>query len=250
MKDSTIKKIAFSTLTVLILFIIWMIISCVKDNQMIYPSLGAIFKAFPKIMTVSNLKAFGFTILRVLLNIGICLVVAFLLAIVTIKVSFIYQIIAPLMRLMRTVPFICLSLMIVLFFSKIIAPFIVAVVVILPLMYEGILAGFRQIKPNLKDDLALLDLSFGTKLTKVYIPICVPSILLTLLQTLGLSFKVMIMGEYFAQTKNSLGNVLYDVKSNIYMDELFAWTIIIVLLVAIGEILLNYWQQKRSAYEY
>ena len=217
---------------------------------MIYPSVDAIFKAFPKIMTASNLKAFGFTILRVFLNIGICLVAALILSIVTIKVNFIYELIAPLMRLMRTVPFICLSLMIVLFFSRIIAPFIVAIVVILPLMYEGILAGFREIKPNLKDDLALLNIDFGTKLFKVYLPICAPSILLTLLQTMGLSFKVMIMGEYFAQTNNSLGRVLYDVKSNIYMDELFAWTIIIVLIVAAGELALNYWRQKRSSYEY
>ena len=250
MKDSITKRVGFSALTVLVLFLIWTIISITKNNEMIYPSLIKIFQAFPKIMNAANLKAFIFTILRVLLNIGICLLVSILLAIATIKVPIIYQIVAPVMRLMRTIPFICLSLMIVLFFSQYVAPFIVAIVVILPVMYEGILAGFRQIKPNLVDDLALLDLGFGEKLRKVYLPLCVPSILLTLLQTLGLSFKVMIMGEYFAQTKNSLGRVLFDAKSNLLIDELMAWTIIIVLLVAIGELVINILNQKRMAYEY
>lgn len=250
MKDSITKRVGFSALTVLVLFLIWTIISLTKNNEMIYPSLGKIFQAFPKIMNTTNLKAFFFTILRVFLNIGICLLVSIFLAIATIKIPLIYQIIAPIMRLMRTIPFICLSLMIVLFFSQYVAPFIVAIVVILPVMYEGILAGFRQIKPNLVDDLALLDLGFGTKLIKVYLPLCVPSILLTLLQTLGLSFKVMIMGEYFAQTKNSLGRVLFDAKSNLLIDELMAWTIIIVLLVALGELIINILNQKRMAYEY
>ena len=250
MKVSTIKKVGYTSLAILVLFLIWMIIAKTKNNEMIYPSLETIFKAFPTIFNAANLKSFVYTILRVFLNIGICLVVALILAILTSKVSIIYQIIAPFMRLMRTVPFICLSLMIVLFFSRYVAPFIIAIVVILPLMYEGILNGFKQIKPNLLDDLALLDLNYMTKLKKVYLPLCLPSIILTLLQTLGLSFKVMIMGEYFAQTQNSLGRVLFDAKSNLYMDQLFAWTILIVIIVAIGELVLNYLQQKRMAYEY
>ena len=113
MKDSTIKNAGYSALTILILFFVWTIISLAKNNDMIYPSIDLIGKAFIRIINASNCKAFLFTILRVLLNLAICLVIATILAILTIKVPIVYQIVAPLMRLMRTIPFVCLSIMIV-----------------------------------------------------------------------------------------------------------------------------------------
>ena len=113
-------------------------------------------------------------------------------------------------------------------------------------MTEGLKDGIDRLDKNLMDDLALHEISFFEKLKMVYIPLVMPTIILTLLQTFGLGFKVMIMGEYFAQTKNSMGLVLNIAKSNLWMDEVLAWTILIVLVVSIIEILINIFNKKRN----
>ena len=64
------------------------------------------------------------------------------------------------------------------------------------------------------------------------------------LQSFGLAFKVMITSEYICQTQNSIGQVLYDAKSNLDMDVLIAWSIVIVVIVVIIELLFRYVNKK------
>ena len=138
------------------------------------------------------------------------------------------------------------ALFIIIIFSANMAPYIISFLLIIPLMTEGLKDGIDRLDKNLMDDLALHEISFFEKLKMVYIPLVMPTIILTLLQTFGLGFKVMIMGEYFAQTKNSMGLVLNIAKSNLWMDEVLAWTILIVLVVSIIEILINIFNKKRN----
>ena len=78
----------------------------------------------------------------------------------------------------------------------------------------------------------------------VYLPIVFPYVIMCLIQTLGMSFKVMIMGEYICQTNTSIGKVLYSVKMNIEMDSLVAYGILIVLIVVVLEYMIGYCKRR------
>ena len=246
MKASTIRKISFSSFTILLLFIIWIIISTTKNNDMIYPSIGSIFKAVLNCFKWVNFKLLLMTFLRVIITLAISLIVCLIIITITLKFPDSYAFFSPIVKIMRTVPFICVSLFIVLFFKRGIAPYIIAFLVIIPIMLEGFLSGVKQINKNIIEDLKLLEISFPKKLFQVYLPLAFPTIMMTIFQTFGLGFKVVIMGEYFAQTKNSLGLALYDAKAFLEMSTIFAWTIIIVIVVAIIEIIMNYFNNKRN----
>ena len=77
------------------------------------------------------------------------------------------------------------------------------------------------------------------KIIKIYLPIIFPFIVMTFIQTLGMSFKVMIMGEYLCQTKDSIGKTLYAVKYDLAMDTLIAYGILIVIIVVILELIVK-----------
>ena len=91
----------------------------------------------------------------------------------------------------------------------------------------------------LLDDLKMLNISKFQTITKVYIPLA-PFVLMTFMQAFGLSFKVMITSEYICQTNSSIGKTLYNARSNLDMDELLAWSIIIVLAVVAVEALFKF----------
>ena len=82
------------------------------------------------------------------------------------------------------------------------------------------------------------------KIFQVYLPILLPNIITLVLQTFGLGFKVMVMGEYLSQTPISIGKELYNAKSYLEMDLLIAWTIVIVVITSIVEFFVNLFNNK------
>jgi ABC-type nitrate/sulfonate/bicarbonate transport system permease component len=67
----------------------------------------------------------------------------------------------------------------------------------------------------------------------------VPYLFISFFQTFGLGLKVMVTSEYLSQTKNSIGKALYNAQSNIALDEILAWSIIIVIFVGISDIIIK-----------
>lgn len=244
MKTSTIRKISFSSITIILLFVLWVILSATKNNEMIYPSLGNIFKEFLNCFQGSNLLILLKTLLRVLITLGLSLAFSLVVLILYILYKDSYAFFAPIIKIMRSVPFICLSLFIVLFFERNVAPYIMSFLVIIPLMVDGLIGGVNQISKGLKDDLAMHDVSFFARIFKIYLPILFPNFMVIILQTFGLCLKVMIMGEYFAQMPSSLGLLLYNAKSYLEISVIMAWTIMIVLLVALIEIVVHIFSRK------
>jgi len=54
-----------------------------------------------------------------------------------------------------------------------------------------------------------------------------------------------VMAEYLAQTKNSIGNMLYLAKTSIEYAEVFAWSIILVIVALIFETIINHYKKLK-----
>lgn len=137
---------------------------------------------------------------------------------------------------MRSVPFVCFSIFVLIIFGSKLSPYIICGLVVTPIAVQGLITAVDGIDKALLEDLALLDNSFIKALYYVYIPLIKNSIIMTLLQTFGLGFKVIVMGEYLAQTSNSIGKALYFAKSYQEINVVLAWAIMIVIIVALIEL--------------
>ena len=241
MKNSMVKtkyeKGITATITALLLVIaVWSLISVTKDNNLIYPSIGDIALAFKNIIIS---KSFLKIILQDLFRIIVAVVASFVIAL-TITILYIYKktsfsFFKVYLGYFKAVPVVALSIFIWLIFPSYISPIIITFAVAIPIVTYGLISAIDAMDQVLIDDLKMLNISKFQTITKVYIPYLMPFILMTFMQAFGLSFKVMITSEYICQTNNSIGKVLYNARSNLDMDELLAWTVIIVVLVAIIE---------------
>ena len=243
-KNKTLFNIFASIFTIFILFLIWIIISSTKNNPLIYPTIDEIFHEFGKIFKNSSLKIFGYSFYRLLISV----VVSFAISIV-VMVLYVFQkrtfgFISPIIKIMRSVPFVSFSIFVILVFGSSNAPYIITGLVTVPIIIDGLKGGLDQIDRNLLDDLSLLNIGFFKKVYLVYIPILLPTIITLFLQTFGLGFKVMVMGEYFSQTPMSVGKALYNAQSFLDMDVVIAWTIMIVIITGVVEFFVNLFKEK------
>ena len=79
---------------------------------------------------------------------------------------------------------------------------------------------------------------------KIYIPLTKPYIILSILQSIGLGLKAMVMAELISQAKNSIGREMYEYRSLLDMDYIFAWGLLMIAIVIISEIFIRMMKKK------
>ncbi len=125
---------------------------------------------------------------------------------------------------------------------------IISAMIVLPTLYINTKEGIKQTDKKLVEMADLYRISVFRRLSCIYVPSVLPYILSACSVGIGMAWKAGIAAEIIGMTKNSIGNELYKAKLYLMIPELFAWTIVIVVLSVICEIiikaLLNLWRQE------
>ena len=237
MKDSTIQsKIGFFSSGILFIFLGWIVFSSIMNNP-IYPDILSIFKSFfTLIIDIDVLLSMGVTLLRVLAVILISLILSLGISYLYILFEDSIYFFKPLMTLIRATPLAVISVYLWISLGSDLAPFMITLLMVFPVMSEGFISAIDNIDNAYKLQLKTEDIPLFTKFIKVYIPLIFPYIIMTVLQTFGLGIKVMIMGEYICQTSLSMGNLIYSYKQSFSFDNLIALGLYIVIIVCVLEI--------------
>lgn len=241
MKASTLtKKISLYLTGIIIIIISWYIYSSTKNNELIFPPLSKIIKSVTELLEEKRTYSL---IITTLIRIIISLIISILISLI---ITFLYSIFKdslnlfrPILTIFKSTPLIIISIFIWMAFSSDFGPIFVNILVTIPIIVEGLVNGINSIDQDIVDQFKLEKASKIKKFLLLELPINKNTLIMVILQTFGLSFKVMIMAEYLCQTSNSIGKTLEIIKNNLEMSNLIAWGIIIVILVSIFELFIN-----------
>ncbi len=241
MKASTqIKKISCYLSGLLLILFGWAIYASTKDNSLIFPNINSIFNSFGKLITdLNTYELLLFTFVRIIISLVTSFLVSLIIAFCYSACSYSLFFFKPLLTIFKSTPLIIISLFIWMAFSSDFGPIFVNILVIIPIITEGLINGINSINQDILDQFKLENASSLKKFIYLDLPINKNTIVMVILQTFGLSFKVMIMAEYLCQTNNSIGKTLNIIKGSLEMDSLLAWGIIIVILVTLFEQIIN-----------
>lgn len=241
MKASTLtKKVSLYLTGIIIIIISWYIYSSTKNNELIFPPLSRIIKSLTELLEEKRTYSL---IITTLIRIIISLIISILISLI---ITFLYSIFKdslnlfrPILTIFKSTPLIIISIFIWMAFSSDFGPIFVNILVTIPIIVEGLVNGINSIDQDIVDQFKLEKASKIKKFLLLELPINKNTLIMVILQTFGLSFKVMIMAEYLCQTSNSIGKTLEIIKNNLEMSNLIAWGIIIVILVSIFELFIN-----------
>lgn len=246
MKNSTTLSKYFNYfIGVILLFLFWIILSEIKNNDIIYPKIDKVFLSlFNLIIDKDFIISFFTSLLRVFIVLVISLVISLVITFLYVLKKDIIFIFKPLLVILKAAPLAIISLYLWISLGSEKAPYLITLLMVLPVTIEGFTAAINEIDEKYTNQLKTEDISMFKKYIKIYIPIIMPYIIMTLLQTFGMGFKVMIMGEYICQTKNSLGFIIYNLKFDITYDKLIAILLLTVFIVALIEIAIDIISKK------
>lgn len=239
MKLSTLRKTLYSLITIVLLLIIWSAVAAAKNEPLLFPHLLDILKSFGSLFKITTLSTIGLTFMRLIISVIITFIIAFMITFLYVWRPNTLAFFRPIISLMKTTPLAILSIFLFIIFDRNISPYLICGLVILPLAIEGMITAIDNIDPVLKDDLLLNCVNPFKTMYYVYIPLIKEYLVMVFLQIFGLGLKVLVMGEFICQTKNSIGASLFASKSSLDMANLLAWGVLLVLIVVIIEAIIK-----------
>ena len=107
--------------------------------------------------------------------------------------------------------------------------------VVTPVIYTNILAGIKNLDPKMKDMARVFGINGLRRLLYVYLPELKTYIIAAFALATGMAFKAGIAAEVIGTPGGSVGKMLYNAKVYLETPELFAWTLVIIVLSVVVE---------------
>ncbi|MCL2521526.1 MAG: ABC transporter permease subunit [Erysipelotrichales bacterium] len=219
--------------SILLFYLLFLLGSVYFDNQIIFPRpnqvLSALFQLFGELRTY---QIFGMTFLRLAVSLLISFVLAFILALLSYLSDSFLKLIRPIILFFRSIPVVAIIVIIWAMFGDIRAPYVITTLMVFPIIYQALYQGLKNIR---KDYLEVYSLDSGlTPLVfkLVYLPLMLPFIKTAFFQALGLGIKITVMSEFLVQSEFSIGSEIWRYRNLLSFDFIFAWVIILVLIIA------------------
>lgn len=234
------KSYLYSISGILLLVLSWIIISTLANDSLIFPQIDQIVKAILNIFSkVENLKYILLDVIRIIFSIAISFIVSIVVVFFYIRFKNSYHFLKPILIFFKTIPVVAISIFIWLLVGGKSVPIITTILVTIPVIIQGLVGAINSMDKNLVDELKMVNNNHFIAFFKVYLPYLLPYIFISFFQTFGLGLKVMVTSEYLSQTNNSIGKALYNAQSNIALDVILAWSIIIIVFVGICETIIK-----------
>lgn len=247
MKNSIIKKWISYLLGILLIFLLWQLGYLYFNNDYIIPKISNTFISLGKLLKeISTYQILGLTILRLFISIITCLILGMTLAGISLVFKPFRSFIKPIFVFLKTIPVVVVIVLILVAIGREYAAFYIIGVVVLPIIYEATLSGMDSIDDNLIDEVKMISKITPKIVAKIHLPLSLPYIFTSLIQSFGLGLKVLVMAEFITQPKNSIGNEIVFYKDIPSMDYVYAWSIILIVFVLVIEAILSYLKTKKN----
>jgi NitT/TauT family transport system permease protein len=210
---------------------VWQIAAMIVDTEFLFPSpIAVIARLFTLWQEDGFLLAISNSFLKIVSGFLLGLILGTALALTAARFSIVEDLLWPFMITVKSVPvasFIVLALMWLT--SRELSVFI-SFLMVIPIIYTNILSGIKSSNREMDKVATVFRMSLGRRILYIWIPRIKPFMLSACSIALGLSWKAGVAAELIGIPSNSLGEMLYYSKIYFNTLDLFAWTVIIVLL--------------------
>lgn len=140
---------------------------------------------------------------------------------------------APPMQLIRAMPVASFVILALLWVRSANLSVLVSFTHVLPVVYAGVLAGIADTDKQLLEMAKVYRLPLLKRLRYIWLPGIFPAFSESVATAMGMCWKSGVSAEVIGLPDHSVGDALYRAKITLATPEVFAWTLVIVLLSAL-----------------
>ena len=234
-----IKKTIKYTLIAAIWIAIWQIASLCVGNELLFPApLSVLLRLGELVANADFYKIVGFSILRVVVGMAIGILIGMLGGILCAFSKFAKDFFSPILAIIKSTPVASFIILLVLWLSRDVTPIVIAAIMVLPVVWANIEMGIRKTDRSLLEMAKVYKMPRSKQISEIYLPSTYPYFLSSMRSSLGLAWKAGIAAEVLLQPLISIGKQIFESKYMLETADLFAWTVVVIILSVIIEVIL------------
>jgi len=231
MKDFTLKDKKLSTISKVVLIGIWIILSAIVQNEVIFPTINSTFKSLVEIVKDPDfINIIVSSLLRSLCGFLISLFLAVFMGILSSVSKLIYNMMIPILGFLSSIPTMAIIILALIWLHNEVVPMFVGFIMVFPILYETVQKGILNVDKKILEMCKLYKVSRETIIRDIYIPSIFINISMVFDSALSTNLKMVIAGEALSQPKFAIGSSLQIEKMYLNTSGVFAWIIIILLI--------------------
>ncbi|MEG2420383.1 MAG: ABC transporter permease subunit [Oscillospiraceae bacterium] len=225
------KKIQKVLFPLVFWVLVWGIAAGLVDKALLLPGPLLVLRRLAELgVTADFWLAALATILRIFFGMGIGVALGALLAGATHFVPLCDWLLTPLIQVLRATPVASFILLVLLWVTRSLVPGIISALMVLPVVWGSVKLGLERTDSQLLELCRDYRFSRGKTLRLLYLPSVLPHFRSGVQTALGLAWKAGVAAEVIAQPPLAIGTQVYFSKVYLETPDLFAWTLVVILL--------------------
>lgn len=142
---------------------------------------------------------------------------------------------SPLISVIKATPVASVIIVMLFVLGKGVVPMIAALLMVIPIVFVNVRRGILAVPKEEREVASVYGFGPGKRMRYCILPSVLPYFSAACRSALGLAWKAGIAAEVICTPANSIGGKLYDAKIYLESEDLFAWTIVVILLSVLIE---------------
>ena len=236
MLDTRKKKMLAKASAVILALGVWQLLSVLIGSELLLVSPVEVIKRLFTLVSESGfLTTVGFTLSRIALGFFAGLVVGTLLALLAGRFQIVEILLWPYMLTVKSVPVASFVVIALIWFDASGLSSLISFLMVLPIIYTNLLDGIKSVDKKMLQMAEVFKMPHLRRLRFIWLPYVKPFLLSGCRISLGLAWKSGVAAELIGYPEGSVGEALYYSKLFLNTADLFAWTVVIVLLSIVFE---------------
>ena len=216
--------------------LVWEVAARLIGQEILLPTVPAVVAALWRLWGSGEFwLTVILSLLRVLGGFAAAVVAGTLLAVLTVRFSFMNTLLSPLLHIVRAAPVASFIILAYFWIRLNLLPAFIAFLMVVPMVWANVSEGIRQTDRRLLEMARVFRFGRGRTLMQVYWPSVRPYFLSACTTGVGFAWKSGIAAEVICGPDFAIGSRLGDAKAYLETAEVFAWTVVVVLLSVLLE---------------
>ena len=221
---------------VLFWLFVWQLGSmALRQNILLVSPISVLIRLGELVLTPDFWLSILFSMGRILAGFLLGCAAGVLLAGLSVRFIRIKELLAPVMLTMKAVPVASFIILVLLWVSSKNLSILISFLMVLPVIYTNVQNGIYAADPKLLEMAKVFGVSHRRTVRYIYASQVLPFFRSACSIALGLSWKAGIAAEVIGIPDGSIGEKLYKAKIFLDTPDLFAWTVVIVVVSLIFE---------------
>lgn len=233
---SFIKQYGLKISAICFWLLFWEILSRSIDKEILLPSpFTVVVTLFGLVQSISFWQTILYSFTRIVLGFFLAISVGTVLAILSFRNLIIRELVLPIMQIVKATPVVSFIILALIWIKAINLSILISFLMVLPIIYTNVGQGLATADEKLLQMAEVFRVGRLKKIRAIYIPQIVPYFVSAISVGLGFCWKSGIAAEVIAFPSGSIGRQLYEAKLYFMTKELFAWTVVIILISILFE---------------